>query len=542
MVFEFKFHIDELNRFKNENAAISYRFVTGKNRDVIKANKDILANRCSFRIIKKSLDARHKPDVYVNYRVEVMSDKAFEDKDSEIERNALIHINSSVNMRKRPVIVGFGPAGIFAAYSLCKYGIKPIVIERGSSMQKRISDVENYSTGIADVNPESNIQFGEGGAGTFSDGKLHTGVNSPAKQYVFDTFVRFGAPKDIAYESHPHIGTDNLRVVIKNIREEIIRLGGEVLFDTKLTGIKLNEGKIASVEITDTNGVHVIETDDVILAIGHSSRDTFKYLFDQGINMENKPFSVGVRIEHLQKDIDFSQYGVDTSNYHDITAASYKLAVDTSTGKKLYTFCMCPGGYVVASSSLKGQICTNGMSNYARDSKNANSALLVPVDSSDYGDGVLAGMEFQDYLEKRAYELAGSNNNAPCTTYGDFKANKVSEDFGKISPSYTPGVTKVNLYELFPEIISKTIVEGIANMGRKIKGFDNPDSVLTAVEARSSSPVRILRDTETLESLNVHGLYPCGEGSGYAGGITSAAIDGIKCANALVFKYLNLGI
>lgn len=542
MKFEFKFHIDELNSFKNENAAISYRFATGRNKEVIRANKSILANGASFRIVKKSIDARHKPDVYVNYRVDVNTIDEFKRIDSEVENAALIYNNASISISKRPVIVGFGPAGIFAAYVLSKYGLRPIVLERGSMMDKRIKDVMDYSSGDTDVNPESNIQFGEGGAGTFSDGKLYSGISSNNKQFVFDTFVKFGAPEDISYDSHPHIGTDNLRVVIAKMRDEIIALGGEVLFDSKVVSISSDNGAIKDVTYIRNGNRYTIDTDDLILAIGHSSRDTFRYLYEFGLSMENKPFSVGVRIEHLQKNIDFAQYGIDTGNYHDISAASYKLAVDTSTGKKLYTFCMCPGGYVVASSSLSHQICTNGMSNYSRNSGNSNSALLVPVDETDYGEGVLAGIDFQDMLEKRAYELGGCSNKAPFSTYKSFKLNEISCDYSEVVPTYTPGVTNSNLNDLFPANISRTICEGISLMGKKIKGFDADSSVLTAVEARSSSPVRILRDSVTLQSLNIKGIFPCGEGSGYAGGITSAAIDGIKCANALVSKYIDLGI
>lgn len=543
MDFEFKFTPDELNSFPNENKAILYKFATGRKKDIIKANKDLLSGRSVFHIQKKSIDARRKPEVYINYKVNVYTKEEFQRLfvDDAFNR-AYPYINQKISIYKRPVIAGFGPAGLFAALILSNYGIKPIVIERGSIMDKRINDVEAYISGKTDVNPESNIQFGEGGAGTFSDGKLNTGVSNNSKYFVYDTFIKFGAPGNIIYDSHPHIGTDNLRIVISNMRKKIIELGGEILFDTKLTDMTFSNNRVSSIQIEKDGITQKIDTDDLILAIGHSSRDTFRRLFDLGIDMENKPFSVGVRIEHLQKEIDFAQYGFDTSNYHDISAASYKLAVDTSTGKKLYTFCMCPGGYVMASSSIPKQICTNGMSNYKRDNINANSALLVPVDSSDYGDGVLAGIEFQNMLEKKAFELAGSNNNAPFSTFKAFKNNEISNDYSRIVPSYMPGVTKVNLNELFPEIISKTISEGITNMGKKIKGFDADDAILTAVEARSSSPVRITRNPDTLESTNIIGLYPCGEGAGYAGGITSAALDGIKCANALVSKYLEKGI
>ncbi|MBO7424386.1 MAG: hypothetical protein J6U23_01795 [Clostridiales bacterium] len=537
MTFEFKFAPDELNHFVNENEAVKYKLKTGnaKMRDAI---KDVESGKLAVRIIKKSVDARHKPNTVINYKIEVLPDAEFKKRDKELTDSVFIYKDSEIKMPKRPVIVGFGPAGMFAGLVLARYGLKPIIYDRGRIMEQRVERVENYKSGNAKLDPENNVQFGEGGAGTFSDGKLHTGISDSYKQFIFDTFVKFGAPSDISYDSHPHIGTDNLRKVVVNIRKEIESLGGEIIFDAKVDGLKIVDGKLTGYDYDWGQDNYDVETDDMILAIGHSSRDTFRMLLRNGVNMESKPFSVGVRIEHLRKDIDIAQYGFDTANYHDISSASYKLAVDTVTGRKLYTFCMCPGGEVVAGASSAKSICTNGMSYYARDMENSNSALLVPVDSDIYGEGVLAGVEFQEVLESKAYEIAGSNDSAPSTTFKAFRNNVVPSGFGRIKPSYKPSVTPSDLNELFPEVISDSLKDGIVKMGRRIKGFDDDDAVLTAVEARSSSPIRILRDKESFMSTNVVGLYPCGEGAGYAGGITSSAIDGIKCANALVSKYV----
>lgn len=537
MIFEFKFAPDELNHFVNENEAVKYKLKTGnaKMRDAI---EDVESGKLSVRIVKKSVDARHKPNTVINYKIEVLPETEFMKRDKELVDSVFIHKDSKINMPKRPVIVGFGPAGMFAGLVLARYGLRPVIFDRGRIMEQRVERVENYKAGKASLDPNNNVQFGEGGAGTFSDGKLHTGISDSFKQFIFDTFVEFGAPSDISYDSHPHIGTDNLRKVVVNIRKEIESLGGEILFDAKVGDLKIENGKLTGFDYDWGQDNYDYEADDVIFAIGHSSRDTFRMLDKIGVKMESKPFSVGARIEHLRKDIDMAQYGFDTANYHDISSASYKLAVDTVTGRKLYTFCMCPGGEVVAGASSSNSICTNGMSYYARDMENSNSALLVPVDSEIYGDGVLAGVEFQEMLERKAYEIAGNNDSAPATTFKAFFNNEVPTGFGRIKPSYKPSVAPVDLNALFPKVISDSLKDGIIKMGRRIKGFDDDDAVLTAVEARSSSPVRILRDKESFMSTNVVGLYPCGEGAGYAGGITSSAIDGIKCANALVSKYI----
>ena len=421
---------------------------------------------------------------------------------------------------------------MYAGLILARYGLRPIILEKGSSVDKRTSDVETYrTTGV--INSSSNIQFGEGGAGTFSDGKLYTGVSSGLKGFIADVMVKYGAPYDIMYDSHPHVGTDNLVNVVKGIREEIISLGGEVKFDTTLTDIKISGESVTGV-ITDKGE---ISCSKLILAIGHSSRETVRMLYSKGITMESKPFSVGVRIEHLRSMIDKSQYGFDTADYKNIFAANYKLAVDTNTGKKLYTFCMCPGGEVIAAASSPNTICTNGMSYRARNGRNSNAALLVPVGAEDYGEGVLDGILFQEELERKAFVAGGSNYHAPVSTYGALMGKSIS--IGSVIPTYTPGVKETDLREVLPSFVIDTLKDGISLMGRKIKGFDMDEAVLTAVEARSSSPVRVIRDKNSYESVNTKGLFLSGEGAGYAGGIMSSAIDGIKCANRLAESMLH---
>ncbi len=495
--------------------------------------ESLVFNKCKgkskgIRVISKSfIDARHKDNVKIIYRVDTYSSKEYEDLQNKNIIEALPHLGKTViDTENRPVVVGFGPAGMYAALILSRYGLRPIVIEKGSSVDKRSQDVSLYRT-TGEINPDSNIQFGEGGAGTFSDGKLYTGVSSGLKGFIGDIMVKYGAPKDITFDSHPHVGTDNLVSVVKGIREEIIANGGEVLFDTSLTDIYLRNNKVEAIETTKGK----ISCNTLILAIGHSSRKTVRMIYSKGITMESKPFSVGVRIEHKREMIDVSQYGFDTAAFSNIFAANYKLAVDACTRRKLYTFCMCPGGEVIAAASEENSICTNGMSYRARDGRNSNAALLVPVSSSDYGDGVLDGIIFQEKLESQAFIAGGSNYSAPVSTYGSLCGSATS--VSSVIPTYTPGYKEADLREVLPQFVTDTLIDGIKLMGRKIKGFDSPDAVLTAVEARSSSPVRILRNKDTYESVNTTGLYLSGEGAGYAGGIMSSAIDGIKCANRI---------
>lgn len=395
---------------------------------------------------------------------------------------------------------------MFAALILVCNGIKPIVVEQGKKVEERIKDVEEFiKTGNLNVN--SNIQFGEGGAGTFSDGKLTTGINDPLCKIVLDEFVKFGAPEQIKYVNKPHIGTDNLVNVIANMRDYIIKKGGEFLFNEKVVDFKFEYNKIKSV-ITDKRE---IETDTAVLAIGHSARDTFEMLYKKNVKMEKKNFSVGVRIEHKQKMINESQYG--NKSKLRLPVAEYKLAYhNKETGRSCYSFCMCPGGYVMASSSEEETIVTNGMSKFDRDGENANSAILVNVTPDDFkGDSPLEGMYFQKDLERKAFVLGGSNYYAPVQKLKDFFENRKTENFGDVKPTYEPGVTMSNLNEILPDFVASTLKEGITYFDTKIKGFANDDAILTGVETRSSSPVKILRK-ENLMSCSIEGLYPCGEG------------------------------
>ena len=431
----------------------------------------------------------------------------------------------------QPVIIGAGPAGLFSALIFVENGIKPILIERGKKVEDRVKDIEEFINNRK-FNSKSNIQFGEGGAGTFSDGKLNTGNSSIYSRKVLEEFVKFGAPKEIMYVAKPHLGTDNLVKIIKNIREYILQQGGQMFFEEEVIDFEIEKGQIKSV-ITDQK--RKIKTDSVILAIGHSARDTFKKLNELGVKIAPKNFAVGVRIEHLQKDINIAQYGNKTKLR--LGSADYKLVYHASNGRTCYTFCMCPGGKVMASNSEESSIVTNGMSNFARDGENANSALLVNISIEDfYKESPLDGMYFQEELEKKAFELGGKNYNAPIQRVEDFLENKTTTNLGKIKPTYMPGVTFANLNEILPEFVSNTLKEGLTELDQKLHGFAEHDAIMTGVETRSSSPVQITRDKETMNSINVQGLYPCGEGAGYAGGIMTAAIDGIKCAIKIIEK------
>ena len=486
----------------------------------------------SWHIFKKSIDARDKNDIHYSYTIDVeiqveKEETVFKNiknkKNIEIvEKQTTRKIEVKRESKSKPVIVGAGPAGLFAALTLVQNGIKPILIEQGKKVEERKRDVDEFfETGK--LNIKSNVQFGEGGAGTFSDGKLTTGINNPLCKKVIEEFVKFGAPEQISYTNKPHIGTDKLITVIKNMREEIINLGGEVLFEEKVIDFEIEKNNIKTV-ITDKRK---IETDTVILAIGHSARETFEKLYEKGINMEKKNFSVGVRIEHKQELINKSQYSDKTKLK--LPPAEYKLAYHGKDNRSCYTFCMCPGGVVVASSSEEGTIVTNGMSKFARDGENANSAVLVNVTPEDFkGESPLEGIYFQKDLEEKAFVAGGKNYYAPAQRVEDFLKNKKSEFIGQVKPTYKPGVTLSNINDILPEFVSQTLKEGITYFDRKIKGFADKDAILTGVETRSSSPVRILRDENLI--ANVKGIYPCGEGAGYAGGIMSAAVDGIKCA------------
>jgi len=492
-----------------------------------KKNKVNKEDVLSWNIAKKSVDSRRKDDVHFSYSLNLLMKG-----EKQEEKKDLLLIDNKKTIDKRPVVIGAGPAGLFAAYTLALNGFNPILLEQGKCIEDREKDVEDFINNRK-LNPNSNIQFGEGGAGTFSDGKLTTNINSELNKTVLDTFVKFGAPKEILYLTKPHIGTDNLRKLVKNMREEIIKLGGEVRFNTKVVDFEIQNNILQAIV---TNTGDKINTNDAILAIGHSARSTFEKLYELKVNMEPKPFSVGVRIEHLQEDINKAQYGEKTKLK--LPPAEYKLAYHGEDGRSCYTFCMCPGGFVMASSSEEGTIVTNGMSYFDRSGENANSALLVNIIPEDYKDkyikdNPLNGVYFQKELEEKAYKLAGSNYNAPAQRVGDYIGeNKLSND--TVKPTYKPGVTYVDLNMLFPEYVNKTLKEGIKYFGTKIKGLDKDDSILTAIESRSSSPVRIIRD-EYMNS-NIIGIHPCGEGAGYAGGIMTSAIDGIKVAKTIISK------
>ena len=493
---------------------------------------------CSFKLIKKSLDARHKDDIHYTYSV------AFSLTGSE---NAVIKkLNSpdvaeysdfkyeipDISPEKRPVVVGFGPGGMFAALILARAGAKPIVIERGMEAKDRKAAVDAFKSGEK-LNPECNVQFGEGGAGTFSDGKLNTGVKDKRMSFMLEEFVKHGAPENILYDAKPHIGTDILINVVQNIRQEIISLGGEVRFNTKFTRLIIEGGAVKGIELESAEGEETLYCDRLILAIGHSARDTFEALNAQGVPMERKAFSMGVRIEHRQKDIDFSQYGTERGV---LPPADYSLNVHLPDGSSAYTFCMCPGGEVISAASEEGGICTNGMSYSGRAGENANSALLVTLHIEDFpGDGVLAGMYWQRELEQAAFNMSHSYK-APAQLVGDFLAHRKSDGAKSVVPSYLPGVHWCELHEILPEKISSVLEKALPELDRKLKGFANPEAVLTGPETRSSSPVRILRSKELCSDIS--GLYPCGEGAGYAGGIFSAALDGIRCAEALMNSYI----
>ena len=484
-------------------------------------NEDVISD---YKILKKAIDARKKSDVHYVYTVCANTKKKINGFTEYKEKKYKF---PEVDIPKtRPVIVGSGPCGLFSGLMLAKAGAKPIIIERGADVDSRHKAVSKFwETG--ELCEKTNVQFGEGGAGTFSDGKLNSGINDERCQFVLDTFHKFGAPEEITYTAKPHIGTDILRKVVKNIRVEIERLGGEVRFLNKLCGITAENGNVAGVLVENEDGTYEIKTDTVILAIGHSARDTYRMLDKMGIRMEQKNFSVGVRIEHCQEMINKSQYG---DFYDKLGAADYKLSAHFENGRSAYTFCMCPGGEVVASASFYGGVVTNGMSNNARCGKNANSAVLVNVNTTDFPTSEpLSGVDFQEEIEKKAFDLGGGNYFAPAQYVGDFLGTPVGE---KVEPTYKPGVKFCEIGEIFPKFITETLKLAIKEFDRKLKGFASGCAVMTAPETRSSAPVRILRDKDSFMT-EIKGLYPAGEGAGYAGGIMSAAVDGIKVAEAV---------
>ncbi len=428
---------------------------------------------------------------------------------------------------KKIVIAGFGPAGMFAALTLSEYGYYPVVAERGGDVDERTAAVEIFEGGGA-LDLSSNIQFGEGGAGTFSDGKLTTRIGDPLCRRVLERFAEFGAPNEILYKAKPHVGTDKLRDVVKNIRKRIISLGGQVRFRTTVTDIAAENGKIKSVTL---NGCETVPCDAFILAIGHSARDTFSMLLDRNIFLEAKPFSVGARIEHRQEDVNRSLYGKQWDNPN-LPQGEYQLSY-RANGQAVYTFCMCPGGTVVPAASETGGVVTNGMSRFARDGRNANSALVVSVSPADFGNKPLDGVDFARNIEKKAFELAGKNYYAPSVTVKSFLDGGGNLKGATVVPTYPIGVTECSFDALFPKSVTDMMRVGLVQFSKKMKCFGSGGAVLTAPETRTSSPVRITRG-ESMESLSLKGMYPCGEGAGYAGGIMSAAVDGIKCALKII--------
>ncbi len=482
-----------------------------------------------FAIKKKSLDARNKSDIKYVYTIEFSSDER--KKSPVLEKLPLVK-----RPEKTVLIVGSGPAGLFCALRLIERGITPVVIERGATVETREKDVSAFmKTGI--LNPQSNVQFGEGGAGTFSDGKLNTQTHSPLNRAVLETFVKFGAPEEILWLNKPHIGSDNLKRVVKNMREYILANGGEMRFLTRLVDLDIQDGALKSARIEGETGEETIEVSALVLAIGHSARDTFERLRYRGVKLTAKDFAIGVRIEHLQSAIGFAQYG---QAYKILPAADYKL-VSHASERAAFTFCMCPGGVVMPAASEEGGVVTNGMSDYARKERNANAALIAQVRKSDYGEDFeknpLAGVEFQREVEKKAFAVGGGAYRAPVQLVGDFLRDRASDKFGEVRPSYGAGTAFADLRAVLPSFVHETLKVAILDMDKRLQGFADPSAVLTAAETRTSSPVRIERG-ENLQSVSAKNLYPCGEGAGYAGGITSSAADGLRVADAIYNRFL----
>lgn len=502
--------------------------------EALKVKKDQIK---SLSIFRKSIDARKKDDIMFIYALDV---ELYNDiKISKRNNNVTLvepfiyeaEATGEKPLKNRPVIVGSGPAGLFCALLLAEKGYEPIIIERGKKVKDRVKDIERFWKD-GTLNEKSNIQFGEGGAGTFSDGKLNTLIKDRSKRgkRVLEEFVEAGAPEEILYINKPHIGTDLLRDVLVSIRKKVINLGGTFRFEERVTDICVKDNGLYRIE-TESD---IIDTDILVLAIGHSARDTFEML-SKKIEMEAKPFALGVRVEHPQAMINEGQYG-EMAGHPSLGAADYKFVHKCKNGRSVYTFCMCPGGMVTGSSSEAGGVVTNGMSFFDRDLENANSAIVVTVNPEDFGDASpLAGIEFQRRFERKAFELGGGNYHAPVQLYKDFTAKRVSKSFGDIYPTYRPGAAFANLWDCLPEYVCESIAEGIEAFGAWLSGFDRPDTVLTGVETRTSSPVRITRGEDMQSS--VKGIFPCGEGSGYAGGIMSASIDGLKVAEYILKTY-----
>ena len=503
-------------------------------------------------IFKRSYDARKKNSIFLIYSLDVKLTAESETRClGKFSGKGFLKLSPNMQYKfvadspaifpqgkqQRPVIIGFGPCGILAALILAQMGLKPIVIERGQDVRQRTKDTWGLWRD-RELNAESNVQFGEGGAGTFSDGKLYSQIKDPKfhGRKVLTEFVKAGAPEEILYVSKPHIGTFKLVKMVENIRAEIVALGGEIRFGEKLESLQIEDHQVEG--LTLSSGER-IKTKHVILAIGHSARDTFQNLLEGGVYIEAKPFSIGFRIEHPQSIVDKARFG-DNAGNEILGAADYKLVHHCKDGRSVYSFCMCPGGTVVAATSEPGRVVTNGMSQYSRNERNANSAIVVGINpETDYPQHPLAGIDLQRELEEKAYQMGGENYNAPAQLVGDFMLGKISEKLGSVTPSYQPGVTLTDLSLLLPDYAVKAIREAIPEFNKKIKGFSMHDAILTGVETRTSSPICIKRDKDNFTSINTKGLYPAGEGAGYAGGILSAGVDGIKVAEALASSLLD---
>ncbi|MBI0425064.1 NAD(P)/FAD-dependent oxidoreductase [Psychrobacter sp. NG27] len=503
----------------------------------------------SFVMFKRGYDARNKRNIQLIYTLDITL------TDSDLTHDLLVQFDSDNHVKatpdtsykyvgaapkeltERPVVIGFGPCGLLAALTLAQMGFKPIIIERGNEVRQRTKDTFGFWR-QRKLNTESNVQFGEGGAGTFSDGKLYSQVKDPNHygRKVMTEFVKAGAPDEILFVSKPHIGTYKLVTMVEKMRAEIIALGGEVRFATRVDDLHITDSKVTGVTL---NTGETLKTNHVVLAVGHSARDTFQMIHDKGVYVEAKPFSIGFRIEHKQSTIDQARFG-DNAGNEILGAADYKLVHHCKNGRSVYSFCMCPGGTVVAAASEEGRVVTNGMSQYSRNERNANSAIVVGIDPErDYPNHPLAGIDLQRQLETLAFELGGKDYSAPAQTIGDFLKGKPDSELGDVKPSYTPGITLTDLSKALPDFAVDAIREAIPAFNRKIKGFSSDDGLLTGVETRTSSPISIKRNKE-FQSINTKGLFPAGEGAGYAGGILSAGIDGIKVAEAVAKSMLNI--